>query len=119
MIYELVGVMVPLLAEICWGASLPQLDSVPVFILAIYVGFHVNHYEINSNVSCIYCFMVTFSNRAPDPEFLPLDAVLNIKEGAFRAHTPWAGSSEEELESAGEVIHLLCCPVNTTTYTEG
>jgi hypothetical protein len=28
-------------------------------------------------------------------------------EGAFRAHTPWADSSEEELDSAGEVISLL------------
>ncbi|RWW63816.1 hypothetical protein BHE74_00028986 [Ensete ventricosum] len=32
-------------------------------------------------------------------------------EGAFRAHALWAGSSEEELESAGEVslCSSLCC----------
>lgn len=64
---------------------------------------------------------MTFSNRAPDPErdSAAVQEFLENMEGAFRAHTPWAGSSEEELESAGEVIHLLCCPVNTTTYTEG
>uniref|UniRef100_A0ACD5XIU7 Uncharacterized protein n=1 Tax=Avena sativa TaxID=4498 RepID=A0ACD5XIU7_AVESA len=49
-------------------------------------------------------FIVTFSNRAPDPErdSAAVQEFLENMEGAFRAHTPWAGSSEEELESAGE-----------------
>ena len=62
-----------------------------------------------------------FSNREPDPErdSAAVQEFLENMEGAFRAHTPWAGSSEEELESAGEVIRLICCPVNTTTSPEG
>ncbi|CAD6210524.1 unnamed protein product [Miscanthus lutarioriparius] len=50
------------------------------------------------------CFIVTFSNRAPDPEkdSAAVQEFLENMEGAFRADTPWAGSSEEELESAGE-----------------
>jgi hypothetical protein len=57
----------------------------------------------------VYRFIVTFSNRAPDPEndSAAVQEFLENMEGAFRAHTPWAGSSEEELESAGEVISLL------------
>ena len=51
-----------------------------------------------------------FSNREPDPErdSAAVQEFLENMEGAFRAHTPWAGSSEEELESANEIIHLLC-----------
>lgn len=48
---------------------------------------------------------MTFSNNAPDPE-VDSNAVqdfLATMEDAFRAHPLWAGSSEEELESAGEV----------------
>ncbi|XP_008658255.1 vacuolar protein sorting-associated protein 9A-like isoform X1 [Zea mays] len=55
-------------------------------------------------VKSIKSFIVTFSNRAPDPEkdSTAIQEFLENMEGAFRAHTPWAGSSEEELESAGE-----------------
>ncbi|KAL5219156.1 hypothetical protein ABZP36_019840 [Zizania latifolia] len=55
-------------------------------------------------VKSIKSFIVTFSNRAPDPEHdsVAVQEFLENMEGAFRAHTPWAGSSEEELESAGE-----------------
>ncbi|XP_052149117.1 vacuolar protein sorting-associated protein 9A [Oryza glaberrima] len=55
-------------------------------------------------VKSIKGFIVTFSNRAPDPEHdsAAVQEFLENMEGAFRAHTPWAGSSEEELESAGE-----------------
>ncbi|CAL4938642.1 unnamed protein product [Urochloa decumbens] len=55
-------------------------------------------------VKSIKSFIVTFSNRAPDPEkdSASVQEFLENMEGAFRAHTPWAGSSEEELESAGE-----------------
>lgn len=55
-------------------------------------------------VKSIKSFIVTFSNRAPDPEkdSAAVQEFLENMEGAFRAHTPWAGSSEEELESAGE-----------------
>ncbi|RLN41369.1 vacuolar protein sorting-associated protein 9A [Panicum miliaceum] len=55
-------------------------------------------------VRSIKSFIVTFSNRAPDPEqdSASVQEFLENMEGAFRAHTPWAGSSDEELESAGE-----------------
>ena len=58
----------------------------------------------------VYSFILTFSSRAPDPEqdSASVQEFLENMEGAFRAHTPWAGSSEEELESAGEVISLFC-----------
>ncbi|KAF3332482.1 Vacuolar protein sorting-associated protein 9A [Carex littledalei] len=55
-------------------------------------------------VKSIKSFIVTFSNNAPDPE-VDSNAVqdfLASMEDAFRAHPLWAGSSEEELESAGE-----------------
>ncbi|PAN50475.1 hypothetical protein PAHAL_9G523000 [Panicum hallii] len=55
-------------------------------------------------VRSIKSFILTFSNRAPDPEkdSASVQEFLENMEGAFRAHTPWAGSSDEELESAGE-----------------
>ncbi|KAI4993791.1 hypothetical protein ZWY2020_008104 [Hordeum vulgare] len=55
-------------------------------------------------VKSIKGFIMNFSNRAPDPErdSAAVQEFLENMEGAFRAHTPWAGSSEEELESAGE-----------------
>ncbi|KAM3229628.1 hypothetical protein ACQJBY_060450 [Aegilops geniculata] len=55
-------------------------------------------------VKSIKGFIMTFSNREPDPErdSAAVQEFLENMEGAFRAHTPWAGSSEEELESAGE-----------------
>lgn len=81
--------------------------------------FHKKCY-INVVMFHVYSFIVTFSNRAPDPErdSAAVQEFLENMEGAFRAHTPWAGSSEEELESAGEVIYLLCVTVNNTTYLE-
>lgn len=44
-------------------------------------------------------------NNAPDAErdSIALQEFLGNMEAAFRAHSLWAGSSEEELESAGEV----------------
>ncbi|CAL9156046.1 vacuolar protein sorting-associated protein 9A [Musa acuminata AAA Group] len=55
-------------------------------------------------VKSIKSFIVSFSNKAPDPEndSAAVQDFLTNMEGAFRAHTLWAGSSEEELESAGE-----------------
>ncbi|XP_020698915.1 vacuolar protein sorting-associated protein 9A [Dendrobium catenatum] len=55
-------------------------------------------------VKSIKSFIVSFSNRAPDPEKDHADVQLFLAnmEDAFRAHMLWAGSSEEELESAGE-----------------
>lgn len=55
-------------------------------------------------------------NNAPDAErdSLAVQEFLGNMEAAFRAHSLWAGSSEEELESAGEVSiiflpwHSLC-----------
>ncbi|KAJ4732436.1 Vacuolar protein sorting-associated protein 9A [Rhynchospora pubera] len=55
-------------------------------------------------VKSIKSFIVTFSNNTPDPE-VDSNAVqdfLASMEDAFRAHSLWAGSSDEELESAGE-----------------
>ena len=50
-------------------------------------------------------FIVSFSNKAPDPEkdSAAVQEFLSNMEGAFKVHMLWAGSSEEELESAGEV----------------
>ncbi|URE34437.1 VPS9 [Musa troglodytarum] len=55
-------------------------------------------------VKSIKSFIVSFSNKVPDPEndSAAVQEFLANMEGAFRAHTLWAGSSEEELESAGE-----------------
>ncbi|KAK8968966.1 Vacuolar protein sorting-associated protein 9A [Platanthera guangdongensis] len=55
-------------------------------------------------VKSIKSFIVSFSNRAPDPEkdSVAVQNFLANMEEAFRAHMLWAGSSEEELESAGE-----------------
>ncbi|XP_072992489.1 vacuolar protein sorting-associated protein 9A-like [Typha latifolia] len=55
-------------------------------------------------VKSIKSFIVSFSNKAPDPEkdSTAVQEFLANMEGAFRAHTLWAGCSEEELESAGE-----------------
>ena len=50
-------------------------------------------------------FIVSFSNNAPDPE-RDSAAVQNFfaqMEVDFRVHPLWAGCSEEELDSAGEV----------------
>ncbi|GJN30965.1 hypothetical protein PR202_gb19315 [Eleusine coracana subsp. coracana] len=68
------------------------------------VAFLVNIQHYNLVIFHVYRFIVTFSNRAPDPEkdSVAVQEFLENMEGAFRAHTPWAGSSEEELESAGE-----------------
>nr|GMD39371.1 calmodulin-binding transcription activator 5-like isoform X1 [Ipomoea batatas] len=50
-------------------------------------------------------FIVSFSNNAPDPkrDSKAVQEFLGNMEAAFRAHSLWAGCSEEELESAGEV----------------
>ncbi|KAG0501868.1 hypothetical protein HPP92_001940 [Vanilla planifolia] len=55
-------------------------------------------------VKSIKSFIVSFSNRAPDPvkDSAAVQEFLASMEGAFRAHMLWAGSSEEELDSAGE-----------------
>jgi len=57
---------------------------------------------------CIFAFgsfIVSFSNNLPDPErdSAAVQQFLLNMEAAFRAHPLWAGCSEEELESAGEV----------------
>ncbi|ERN08283.1 vacuolar protein sorting-associated protein 9A isoform X2 [Amborella trichopoda] len=55
-------------------------------------------------VKSIKSFIVSFLNNTPDPvkDSVAVQEFLNNMEGAFRAHTLWAGASEEELESAGE-----------------
>lgn len=55
-------------------------------------------------VKAIKSFIVSFMNNAPDAErdSIALQEFLGNMEAAFRAHSLWAGSSEEELESAGE-----------------
>nr|GMD03770.1 vacuolar protein sorting-associated protein 9A-like [Ipomoea batatas]GMD45166.1 vacuolar protein sorting-associated protein 9A-like [Ipomoea batatas] len=55
-------------------------------------------------VKAIKSFIVSFSNNAPDPErdSKAVQEFLGNMEAAFRAHSLWAGCSEDELESAGE-----------------
>ncbi|XP_073290110.1 vacuolar protein sorting-associated protein 9A-like [Primulina huaijiensis] len=55
-------------------------------------------------VKAIKSFIVSFLNNAPDAErdSASVQEFLSNMEAAFRAHSLWAGSSEEELESAGE-----------------
>ncbi|MQL91890.1 hypothetical protein Taro_024502 [Colocasia esculenta] len=55
-------------------------------------------------VKSIKSFIVSFSNKVPDPEndSAAVQEFLVNMEVAFRAHSLWAGCSEEELESAGE-----------------
>uniref|UniRef100_A0A1D1ZJE0 Vacuolar protein sorting-associated protein 9A n=1 Tax=Anthurium amnicola TaxID=1678845 RepID=A0A1D1ZJE0_9ARAE len=55
-------------------------------------------------VKSIKSFIVSFSNKVPNPEkdSAAVQEFLANMEVAFRAHSLWAGCSEEELESAGE-----------------
>ncbi|CAA7405940.1 unnamed protein product [Spirodela intermedia] len=55
-------------------------------------------------VKSIKSFIVSFSNKVPDSEkdSAAVQEFLANMEAAFRAHSLWAGCSEEELESAGE-----------------
>ncbi|KAK1313461.1 Vacuolar protein sorting-associated protein 9A [Acorus calamus] len=55
-------------------------------------------------VKSIKSFIVSFSNRVPDPErdSTSVQEFLASMEGAFRAHSLFTGCTEEELESAGE-----------------
>lgn len=55
-------------------------------------------------VKSIKSFIVSFLNNAPDSErdSAAVQEFLGNMETAFRAHSLWAGCSEEELESAGE-----------------
>lgn len=48
---------------------------------------------------------MSFSNNPPYPErdSAAVQEFLSNMEAAFRAHSLWAGCSEDELESAGEV----------------
>nr|DAD24417.1 TPA_asm: hypothetical protein HUJ06_025881 [Nelumbo nucifera] len=67
-------------------------------------------------VKSIKSFIVSFSNNAPDPEkdSAAVQEFLANMEMAFRAHSLWAGCSEEELESAGEGLEKY---VMTKLYT--
>ncbi|CAN4108556.1 unnamed protein product [Withania somnifera] len=55
-------------------------------------------------VKSIKSFIVSFLNNAPDAErdSAAVQEFFGNMETAFRAHSLWAGCSEEELESAGE-----------------
>ncbi|KAK1263259.1 Vacuolar protein sorting-associated protein 9A [Acorus gramineus] len=55
-------------------------------------------------VKSIKSFIVSFSNRVPDPkrDSTSVQEFLSSMEGAFRAHSLFTGCTEEELESAGE-----------------
>ncbi|KAK9110150.1 hypothetical protein Sjap_018210 [Stephania japonica] len=67
-------------------------------------------------VKSIKSFIVSFSNNAPDPEIdsTSVQEFFLKMEQAFRAHSLWASSSEEELESAGEGLEKY---VMTKLYT--
>ncbi|KAK3003754.1 hypothetical protein RJ639_019207 [Escallonia herrerae] len=59
-------------------------------------------------VKAIKSFIVSFLNNTPDPErdSAAVQVFLSNMEAAFRAHSLWAGCSEEELDSAGESSFL-------------
>ncbi|KAF5184350.1 Vacuolar protein sorting-associated protein 9a [Thalictrum thalictroides] len=65
----------------------------------------MRHPSASDFVKSIKSFMVSILNNPPDPEkdSAAFQEFLAKMEGAFRAHSLWAGCSEEELESAGEV----------------
>ncbi|KAK6939807.1 RABX5, catalytic core helical domain [Dillenia turbinata] len=67
-------------------------------------------------VKAIKSFIVSFSNNAPDSErdSAAVQGFLANMEAAFRAHSLWAGCSEDELESAGEGLEKY---VMTKLYT--
>ncbi|KAF5190295.1 Vacuolar protein sorting-associated protein 9a [Thalictrum thalictroides] len=64
----------------------------------------MRHPSASDLVKSIKSFIVSLSNNPPDPEkdSAAFQEFLAKMEGAFRAHSLWAGCSEEELESAGE-----------------
>lgn len=63
-------------------------------------------------------FIVSFSNHVPDPErdSAAVQEFLAKMEADFRAHPLWAGCSEEELDSAGEVSYNTILFVYTLCY---
>ncbi|KAK4490091.1 hypothetical protein RD792_000747 [Penstemon davidsonii] len=69
-------------------------------------------------VKAIKSFIVSFMNKAPDAEkdSAAVQEFLSNMEAAFRAHSLWLGSSEDELESAGEVSIISFC--NTNSYVD-
>nr|QGT31829.1 vacuolar sorting protein 9 [Petunia x hybrida] len=64
----------------------------------------MRHPSASDFVKSIKSFIVSFLNNAPDAErdSAAVQEFLGNMETAFRAHSLWAGCSEEELESAGE-----------------
>ncbi|KAK1368976.1 Vacuolar protein sorting-associated protein 9A [Heracleum sosnowskyi] len=64
----------------------------------------MRHPSASDFVKSIKTFIVSFLNNAPDPErdSAAVQDFQSNMEAAFRAHSLWAGCSEEELESAGE-----------------
>ncbi|PWA99523.1 VPS9 domain-containing protein [Artemisia annua] len=64
----------------------------------------MRHPSASEFVKAIKTFIVSFSNNPPDPErdSASVQQFLANMEAAFRAHSLWAGRSEEELDSAGE-----------------
>ncbi|KAL1813610.1 hypothetical protein DCAR_0625973 [Daucus carota subsp. sativus] len=64
----------------------------------------MRHPSASDFVKSIKSFIVSFLNNTPDPErdSAAVQNFLSNMEAAFRAHSLWAGCSEEELDSAGE-----------------
>ncbi|KAL8193034.1 hypothetical protein R6Q57_027129 [Mikania cordata] len=64
----------------------------------------MRHPSASEFVKSIKTFIVSFSNKPPDPEkdSASVQEFLSNMESSFRAHPLWAGRSEEELDSAGE-----------------
>ncbi|KAJ6809173.1 vacuolar protein sorting-associated protein 9A-like [Iris pallida] len=64
----------------------------------------MSHPSASDFVKSIKSFIISFSNSVPDPEkdSAAVQEFLAKMEGSFRSHNLWAGSSEEELQSAGE-----------------
>lgn len=71
----------------------------------LFIYLPVNHIYDCVADRIICSFIVSFMNNAPDAErdSAAVQEFLGNMEAAFRAHSLWSGSSEEELDSAGEV----------------
>jgi len=67
--------------------------------------------EVVYAVNYMCSFIVEFTSRAPDAEkdSESVQAFLTTTEGAFEAHPLFVDATDEELDSAGEVLpyHLL------------
>ncbi|CAA2996250.1 vacuolar protein sorting-associated protein 9A-like isoform X2 [Olea europaea var. sylvestris] len=74
----------------------------------------MRHPSASDFVKAIKSFIVSFFNNTPDAErdSTAVQEFLGNMEAAFRSHSLWAGCSEEELESAGELAQKELQKIN-------